>query len=191
MPLAESAWPGETTGMEYAWGALLICGSLAGWILNLLGLPGNWIVLGLCVVYAHFGPSVGRSDVGWGIVLWLLALALLGELVEFLAAFWGTQRAGGSKRAAALALVGSIAGGVAGMFVGVPVPVVGSLIGAILCASLGALIGAVLGEQWKGRTKDESLRVGSAAFWSRMIGTVSKTLVGAVMVALVIAAVFI
>ena len=75
------------------------------------------------------------------------------------------------------------------MFVGAPIPVIGQLVAAVLLAALGALGGAVLGERWKGRDFDESFRVGEAAFWSRMVGTLGKSLVGAVMLAVVTAAV--
>jgi uncharacterized protein YqgC (DUF456 family) len=174
--------------MDYVWAVLLVVGSFVGWLLNLIGLPGNWLALACCAVYAWGGPNEGRLNIGWGVVGSLCALALVGELIEFLAGAWGARRAGGSSRGAALALAGSVVGGFAGMFVGVPIPVVGPLAGALLFASLGALAGAVVGERWKGRGMDESLRVGNAAFWARMLGTLGKTLVGAVMLALIFAA---
>ena len=175
--------------MDYVWAVLLVVGSLVCWVLNLIGLPGNWFAVGLCALYAPFGPSVGRPDMGWTVVIVLAVLALVGEIVELLTAAVGTKQAGGSKRGAVLSLVGSVVGGIVGMFVGVPIPVVGPLIGAVLFAGAGALAGAVLGEQWKGRPMDESLRIGNAAFWGRLLGTLGKTLLGAVMVALTLAAV--
>jgi hypothetical protein len=69
--------------------------------------------------------------------------------------------------------------------------VLGPIVGAVLFAGLGALAGAVLGERWKGRDLEESLRVGEAAFWSRLLGTLGKSLIGAVMVVLVLAAVLV
>ena len=76
--------------------------------------------------------------------------------------------------------MGSLLGGIAGIFI--PVPVVGS----IVCAGLGALVGAVIGEQWKGRDLDQSLSIGHAAFWGRLIGTLGKVLVGCVMIVLIL-----
>lgn len=163
---------------------LLVVVSAGAWLLNLLGLPGNWIVLAGGALYTHFGPRAGRLDIGWGVVGALLALAVLGELIEFFAAIWGTQRAGGSWRGAALALLGSVVGGIIGLFVGLPIPVIGSLLAALLCASFGASVGAVIGERWTGRDFDTSLKIGGAAFWSRMAGTIAKSVAGALMVAL-------
>ena len=60
--------------------------------------------------------------------------------------------------------------------------------GAVLFAGLGAFGGAVIGEQWKGRTFDESVKVGHAAFLGRLLGTVGKIMIGAVMIALIVAA---
>jgi uncharacterized protein YqgC (DUF456 family) len=122
-------------------------------------------------------------------LLALLVLAALGELVEFAAGAVGAAKAGGSRRGAALALVGSLMGGLFGLFVALPVPLVGPIIGALLFGGLGALGGAVLGEQWKGRDLDESLRIGHAAFWGRLFGTLGKVLAGAVMIAVLLVAV--
>jgi uncharacterized protein YqgC (DUF456 family) len=106
-------------------------------------------------------------------------------VIEFLAGALGASKAGASKRGTALALVGSLIGGLAGIFV--PVPIVGQIVGPIVCAGLGALVGAVLGEQWKGRDLEQSLNIGHAAFWGRLIGTLGKILVGCVMLVLMIA----
>jgi len=118
-------------------------------------------------------------------------LAVAGEVVEFLAGALGATRAGGSRRGAVMALGGSLAGGVFGMFAALPIPLVGPLVGAVLFGALGALAGAVLGEQWKGKDLDESLRVGHAAFWGRLLGTLGKALVGAVMVLVVLVTLFV
>ena len=118
----------------------------------------------------------------------MVVLAALGELLEFLAGALGVTKAGGSRRGAILALVGSLAGGIVGLFVGLPIPVVGPIVGAMLLAGAGAFAGAVLGEQWKGRSFDDSWRIGKAAFWGRLLGTVVKTAIGAVMVGATIVA---
>jgi len=43
-----------------------------------------------------------------------------------------------------------------------------------------------LGEQWSGRSVDDSLQVGQAAFWSRLAGTVAKMVIGCVMLAVIL-----
>ena len=72
-------------------------------------------------------------------------------------------------------------GGVVGLFVGVPIPIVGPIVGVVLLTGVGALVGALLGERWKGRNLGDSWKVGKAAFWGRLLGTVAKTVIGAVM----------
>lgn len=161
---------------------LLLLVAVFLWGLNLVGLPGNWLVIGAAAAYAWFVPAESRLDVGLWTLLGLTAVALLGEGVEFLAGAMGAKKAGGSRRSAVLALLGSMAGGLFGLTVGLPIPIVGSIAAALVFAGLGALGGAVLGEQWKGRPLDHSLRVGESAFWGRILGTFGKTAMGALMI---------
>ena len=67
---------------------------------------------------------------------------------------------------------------------------VGSVVAAVLFAAIGALLGAMLGEQWKGRELGESWQIGQAAFWGRLLGTLAKSLIGLVMVAVAVTAIF-
>ncbi len=175
--------------MDIFWAVLLVCVALLLWALNLINLPGNWLVMGAAGLYAYLTPAGGRADVGWPVVIALLVLAVVGEVIEFAAGAAGAARVGGSRRSAVLALRGSRVGGVAGIFVGaaIPIPLIGSLIGALLLGGLGALLGAVAGERWKGRPLDASLRVGQAAFWGRLAGTLGKIVVGAAMIAVLLA----
>ena len=170
--------------MSIVWAILLLLVLAAGWLLTVLGMPGNWLMVVAVVVYVLLVPAESATGVGWPIAVAMAVLAGLGELLEFLAGALGVAKAGGSKRGAALALVGSIGGGVLGLSVGtlIPVPVLGSLIGAVLIAGAGAFAGAVLGEKWKGRQMAESVEIGKAAFWGRLLGTAAKAAVGAVMV---------
>jgi hypothetical protein len=161
---------------------------IAAWLLTLVGLPGNWIMVGVVVLYALLVPDDRRVDVGWPVVAVLVGLAVVGEIVEFGAGAAGTSRAGGSKRGAAMALLGSIVGGVAGLFVGLPIPVVGSFVGALLFAGAGAFLGALIGEYWEGRTMEDSVPIGVGAFWGRLLGTLAKTMVGAVMIVVTVVA---
>ena len=170
------------TFLPFIWAMLLVATLMVSWVLQLLGMFGNWIMVAAVAVYHLAGIGEGtRFAVDWPVVAAIIVLALLGELVEFIAGAWGVKKAGGSRRGAVLALVGSVIGGMAGLVVGVPVPVVGSLIAAVLFASLGALAGAMLGESWKGRPLDHSVEIGKAAFWGRMLGTLGKMLIGSVM----------
>ena len=174
--------------MDFVWAAVLLTILAVCWVLTLLGMPGNWVMIGAAVGYVLLVPTESPAAIGWATVIALLVLALIGELLEFLAGALGVTKAGGSKRGAMLALVGSVVGGVIGLFVGMPIPIVGSLLGAVLMAGLGAFAGAILGEQWKGRDFDESMKIGEAAFWGRLLGTVAKSAIGAIMVVAVVVA---
>ena len=170
-------------------GAIVLCLLVAvGWVLTLLGLPGNWLIVAAGAAYARLVPSESSLDIGWQPIVALAVLAVVGELVELLAAACGVSRVGGSRRSAVLALVGSITGGIVGMFVGLPIPIVGSLVAAVLFAGVGALAGAMIGEEWKGRDFEHSWEVGKAAFWGRLAGTLGKTLIASVMVVVAIGA---
>lgn len=159
-----------------------------GWIMTLLALPGNWLIVAAAAVYAWLVSDDGRLGLGWQTVAALAVLAVIGELAELLAAARGVRQAGGSRSSAVMALLGSIVGAGVGIFVGVPIPVVGSLVAAIIFAGVGAALGAMAGESMKGRTLTESRDVGWAAFRGRLLGTLAKTLVGSVMVAVALCA---
>lgn len=174
--------------MEHLWAALLLILLATGWILTLLGMPGNWLMVAAALGYVLVVPAVSALAMGWTTLVVLLALASIGEVLEFFAGALGVAKAGGSRRGVVFALAGSIAGGVVGLFAGVPVPIIGPLLGAVLLAGAGAFAGAVLGEQWKGRGLDESLKIGQAAFWGRVLGTVAKSAVGTIMVGVAIIA---
>jgi uncharacterized protein YqgC (DUF456 family) len=166
----------------------LVLVALAGWISQLVGLPGNWVVVLAAAVYAWALPGDGRPAIGWNTVIALAALAVLGEVIEFAAGALGVTKAGGSRRGALLALVGSLIGAMVGIFVGLPIPIVGSLAAAIIFGGLGAMAGAILGESWKGRDFESGLEIGKAAFIGRTLGTVAKLLVGGVMIVVLLVA---
>jgi uncharacterized protein len=167
---------------------LLIVVLLACLAVTMLGLPGNWLIVATTAIYACLTPTSSAAAIGWQPIAILLVLAVLGEIIELLAAARGTTKAGGSRRAASLALLGSIIGAFLGLFVGIPVPLLGSVLAALLFAGLGALAGAILGELWAGKDWNACWRIGKAAFRGRIAGTLGKMLLGAVMVAVVVAA---
>ena len=162
-----------------------------GWLLTLLGMPGNWLMVAATLVYALVVPAESQLGVGMPLVVAIAVLAVLGEIVEMAAAAIGTATRGGSRRGAVLALVGSFVGAIVGMIVGQPILIVGPVLAAFLLAGLGALVGAVLGEQWKGRSLDESWQIGKAAFWGRIVGTLGKMLIGSVIVSTVVVALWV
>jgi uncharacterized protein len=105
-----------------------------------------------------------------------VGLAVLGQVLEFVLGAAGSHQAGGSPRAAALAIVGSLIGGILGT--ALPVPIVGTLIGACL----GAFIGSLIGDLWAGRPLFLSFEAGWGAAVGRFWGTVSKLAIGGIIV---------
>lgn len=160
---------------------MLFVALVVGWCMTMLSMPGNWLMVASVALFAWLAPPES-FDISWTVVGVLIALAVLAELLELAASALGAKRAGGSRRGAVLAIVGSMVGAIIGAFVGVPIPVVGSLVAAILFAGLGALVGAMLGETWKGRTLAESWKVGQSAFWGRLLGALAKTGIATAMV---------
>lgn len=177
--------------MVYVWLTLFIVSVLLFWGLNLIGLPGNWMIVAIALLWIFVGPN--EYQFHWGIPVALVLLATLGELIEFLTSVLGTKKLGGSNRGATLSVVGSIVGGMVGAVFGIPfpIPLAGMLIGSILFAGIGAWIGATLGERWVGKPLDESVKLGAVAFLGRLFGTAGKLVVGATMVVLAIAAPFV
>ena len=152
---------------------LLLC--VAGLALNILGLPGLWLIVVSAIGY---GWLTGFEHIGWWSLGALVGLALLAELIEFVAGSAGAKAAGGSKRG----MLGAIVGGLVGGILGTPIfPIVGTIVGAIA----GSFAGAAIIEYGIGRTGDHSMRVGIGAAKGRFWGIVSKSAVGLVMTGLV------
>lgn len=161
---------------------LLTLLALLGWSANLLGMPGNWLIVLMAVLGLWLSPPENSSHVAWAPFLMILAVASLGEVLEFAASALGASRMGGSRRGTALAIGGSLMGAIVGFFAGtlIPIPLLGNLIGSLLLGAAGAFGGAVAGERWVGKDWDQSLQIGSAAFWGRLLGTVAKAVCGTV-----------
>jgi uncharacterized protein YqgC (DUF456 family) len=173
--------------LYYLFALALVLASSVAWLSNLIALPGNWLVVGLAVLFAWLFPEAadGGRGMDWTTVLVIAGLAVVGEIVEFAAGAAGAAKQGASRRSVALAIVGAIIGSFAGLVVGIPVPIVGSLLAAVLGGAGGAFAGAYAGEAWKGRDEDQRVAAGRGAFVGRLWGTAGKLAVGAVMLAIV------
>lgn len=147
-------------------------------LLVVVGLPGTWLIVAttLLVAWWRWDASLSADQQMFGVpvLVGVVALAVVGELLELGAGAVGSKTAGGTRRGAIGALVGAVVGGLAGT-VFIPVPVVGSLAGTCL----GAAVGAWGFELHQGRTMEASLRSGAGAGVGRFFGTVAKLVVGA------------
>lgn len=177
--------------MEFLWFALLLLAMVVAWATNLVGLPGNWLMLGFAVLYWIFMPIGTYTSIGSTVLIVMAGLATLGELVEFAAGSAGVTKAGGHRRSSLYAILGSVIGGIIGLGIGLPIPIIGPLVGSLLFASLGAMAGAMHGERLAGRDWNQMLTVGKAAFVGRALGTLAKSLIGLAMIVVVLVGIFV
>jgi uncharacterized protein len=167
--------------MLLLWAILFLLALLLAWFANLIGLPGNWLMLLCAIVYWVLIPVDTRLAISTTLLIALAVLAVAGEMLELLASSAGVSKVGGSRRSALFAILGSIGGALCGFLIGVPVPIIGPLIGSLLLGSVGAMAGAMYAERLLGRNWKATFQVGKAAFWGRALGTVVKMLVGLIM----------
>jgi len=154
----------------------LYLGLLLGLFLVPLGLPGNWVILGIAVLKAFLSDFQGLT-LTWLIVL--LALVLLGEAIEFFLGVYMAKRYGASKWGMYGAFFGGLIGGIVGSF---PFPVIGTMIGAFI----GAFLGAFLCEYAYRMRSDVSFQAGIGAFIGRILAIVLKLEIGIAMVLIII-----
>ena len=100
-----------------------------------------------------------------------IVIAIIGEVLEFIAGALGAKKGGASKQGMRGALIGGFAGTILGTFL-IPVPIVGSLIGAILGCGVGAVIGELKASP-DSRLKD-TIKPATGAVVGRILGALAK-----------------
>ncbi len=167
--------------LDWIYYLLLFILLVVGLFVNIIGLPGLWLMVASYGAYAW--ATWDRGYVGLSSLIAVIVLALLAELVEFVAGAAGSKAAGGSKRGMAGAIIGGIVGGIAGT----PIfPIVGTIIGACL----GSFAGAFLIEAAIGRSHEESMKIGLGAAKGRFWGIVAKSAFGIAMLIVALYAAF-
>lgn len=157
--------------MNWTWYAILLAAMVVGLFINLLGLPGLWIMVASALVYAW---ATDWIYLGWQGLTALTGLALLAEAIEFVAGSAGAKAAGGSKRG----MLGAMIGGLVGALVGSGMlPIIGTIAGAVA----GSLVGAGIVEFALRCDYSHSWRVGVGAAKGRFWGLLSKSAVGMIM----------
>src|SRR5688500_8500415 len=142
---------------DWLYYVLLLVLLFLGLFLNILSLPGLWVMIFSAAVYMW---ATDRSYFGWITLGVLTALAIAAEVVEFLAGSAGAKRAGGSGRAGWGALIGALVGG---FTLTLPFPIIGTIFG--VCA--GAFLGASLAESTARFHGGHLVRVGWGAAKAR------------------------
>lgn len=160
------------------WALLFVLVLVISLGLNASGAPGNWIILGVSVLYSWLMPNNSPYDFGLIVVSIVLLLCLIGEILEFFTGAMSTKKAGGTKRGMWFSVVGSVFGSLAGIFVGIPIPIIGSLIAALLFSGVGALLGAYYGEKVEGKSSHDAWKVGISSFTGRILGSLFKIICG-------------
>jgi uncharacterized protein len=164
------------------WALILTAVNAVWWLTNLVGLPGNWLMVAGAVLLTLLQRAQPPFSIWTLLAAGLLATA--GELVEFFAGYSVARQAGTSRSGARWALWGGLIGGLLGL--AIPLPLMGPLLGACI----GAAGGAIIAETQQGVAFKPALRRGQAAGVGRLLGTVGKLVIGlAIWLLLAVAAV--
>jgi uncharacterized protein YqgC (DUF456 family) len=153
-------------GVAFAcWGAICVFALL-------VGLPGTWILIASAVLVDALDrlwlPAGAPFTFHPITIAGCIALAAIGELLEFALSAAGAKRFGASARG----MWGSVVGGVVGAIAGtLALPIIGTLVGA----ALGTAAGAVLGElSSRDKTLAETAKPALGAVIGRLLGTLAK-----------------
>lgn len=167
------------TWMEILAACIVLVLGIVGVGLTLLTLPGAWLSIAVAVGCNLWQPGL----ISWWTIGAAVALAAIGEGLEFFASAAGAKKFGGSRPGAIAGVVGSLIGAI----VGTPfLPPIGTVAGAVLGAGVGALVAerGLANKGWR-----ESAQVGTGAAAGRLAATLVKTVIsGAVALTLVVAA---
>jgi uncharacterized protein YqgC (DUF456 family) len=153
------------------WIIILLVFNLVWLGLNLFMLPGNWFMVISTCLFAWWQAEHSVFSIYTLVII--TVLALLGELIEFMAGAGGAKKAGASWLGSLGAIIGAIVGGLAGTVI-IPIPLVGTLIGACL----GAGGGTFLFERLSGKRIEHSLKFGVGAGLGAAVGIISKLSLG-------------
>ena len=131
------------------------------------GMPGPPVVFAGAVIY---GLLTGFAETGWVMLVVLGFLAVISQLLDYLASAYGAKKFGGSS----WGIWGSLIGGV-----------IGVLIFSIPGMIAGLFLGAVLMELWKGgKDPRTALKVGGGSLLGFLGGTLMKIVFSFLMIGL-------
>lgn len=163
---------------------VLLCLLNACWLATVFFyLPGNWMIVLTTGLLAWWQRDAGVIS-GWTVGV-MAAVALVGEVIEFLSGISGAKKAGAGWKASLAAIVGALVGAVVGTVL-VPIPFVGTLLGG--CIGAGLATWSV--ERAGGKQKQDSVKSGLGAGVGVFIGTAAKIAIGAILWLTAAAAVF-
>ena len=157
--------------MIYFWLTLLTIVN-AFWLgLNFFILPGNWLMIITVILFAVWQKGVFSVYT----IIAAIVLAIIGEIIEFIAGAGGAKAAGGGKKAMFAAIGGAIIGAIIGTVI-IPIPIFGTLLGA----AIGAGGAALIVEKRSGKELNQSLKTATGAGVGQLLGTGAKFIVGVI-----------
>lgn len=141
----------------------------AALLLNVAGLPGNWVLVAIGAVVLLI-PAFG--DLSWQWYLVVVGLAVLAEVIESLLGLVIVAGKGGTR----WGVIGSFLGGLAGVIIG---SAIAPPFGGVALGFVGAFAGAVAGEYMREQRSGQAVRVGFWAFVGRSLAMLGKIACGA------------
>lgn len=133
-------------------------------LLNFFSLPGNWLMVLLLGAIDFFSVRFSPGSLWW---ISIIALALLGEILEWVGQYLGGKKYGlssqGNFSAFIFAIVGSILG--APFLLG---------IGAIIGGLLGAYLGSFVVEKIRGKESHLAHKAAMGAVFGKIMGLFAK-----------------
>jgi hypothetical protein len=142
-------------------------------MLVIFAVPGNWLMIASACLVAYYFRDAHVFSIAT--LIFITAMALIGELLEFFSGMGGARKAGAGWFASIGAIFGAVMGAVVGTFV-IPIPVVGTIAGACI----GAAILTAMVELAAGKDQRRSINSGLGAGIGVLFGTTAKFLIGCV-----------
>ena len=157
--------------MDYFLAVLFIIFMIAGVLLQILNLPGNWASILFLVIWKFIGPASTTHELTLLFFAAIIAMAAAGELLEWLIQLKVGKKLGSSTKGNIGGIIGSIIGAI------VMLPLFFGF-GALLGALLGAFAGCLLVELIAGRPREEAVKAAWGAFMGRGMGMGLKLGIG-------------
>jgi len=147
---------------------------LIGLVLSMVTISGTWLVLLAGLLFKVTNVSMNPS---WTIIVVIAVMAILVEVSEGLAGYFGVVKKGGSKLAGFIASVTSFIGGIIGTIV-IPIYIMGSLIGLIA----GGFLGAYAVEYYRLKHNNKAIDIAMGTVIAKVFVVVLKVIVTLIMI---------
>jgi len=147
---------------------------LIGIVLSMVTISGTWLVLLAGLLFKVTHVSLSPS---WTMLVILAVMAILVEVFEGLAGYFGVLKRGGSKFAGFIASVTSFIGGIIGTII-IPIYILGSLIGLIA----GGFLGAYAVEYYRLKHNNKAIDIAMGTVIAKVFMMVLKVIVTLIMI---------